>query len=206
MSSSAPPLLDTAALRKTAGTIRRLWQLNCSFGWDFAMLAMNSLRLGDAEQAVEYLLHPIFQFDDAGNPVGGSRLPTPYFPNSGGLLRATAMDGRGLGRRREQGKGEGTAGSALIEGVGEGSEGGGACEGIMMEERGGQLPVVRVCAKIRGCKFVAQLVPVREYLVSAISRNIKPPTWMDEHFTIFCFHTTRPYHSLLTPPRDFVTP
>lgn len=83
--------LDLGALRKTAGKIRELWALDYSYGWDFAMLAMNSLRLGDPDQAVEYLLHPIFQFDDAGYPVGGSRVPTPYFPNSASLLVATAM-------------------------------------------------------------------------------------------------------------------
>jgi hypothetical protein len=83
--------LDVDALRKTAAKIKELWALDFSYGWDFAMLAMNSLRLGDPEQAVEYLLHPIFQFDDAGYPVGGSRVPTPYFPNSASLLIATAM-------------------------------------------------------------------------------------------------------------------
>lgn len=88
--ASGPPL-DVAALRKTAAKIKELWALDYSYGWDFAMLAMNSLRLGDPEQAVEYLLHPIFQFDDAGYPVGGSRVPTPYFPNSASLLVATAM-------------------------------------------------------------------------------------------------------------------
>ncbi|KAK4237637.1 Six-hairpin glycosidase-like protein [Achaetomium macrosporum] len=88
--ASGPPP-DGAVLRKTAAKIRELWALEDSYGWDFAMLAMNSLRLGDPEQAVEYLLHPIFQFDDAGYPVGGSRVPTPYFPNSASLLIATAM-------------------------------------------------------------------------------------------------------------------
>jgi hypothetical protein len=83
--------LDLAALKKTAGKIKELWALDYSYGWDFAMLAMNSLRLGDPDQAVDYLLHPIFQFDDAGYPVGGSRVPTPYFPNSASLLIATAM-------------------------------------------------------------------------------------------------------------------
>ncbi|KAK3344448.1 Six-hairpin glycosidase-like protein [Lasiosphaeria hispida] len=88
--ASGPPL-DEAVLRKTAGKIKELWALEESYGWDFSMLAMNSLRLGDVEQAVEYLLHPIFQFDDAGYPVGGSRVPTPYFPNAASLLLATAM-------------------------------------------------------------------------------------------------------------------
>ncbi|KAK3683985.1 Six-hairpin glycosidase-like protein [Podospora appendiculata] len=88
---SSGPALDTKALRKTADKIKQHWALEESYGWDFSMLAMNSLRLGDAEQAVEYLLHPIFAFDDTGYPVGGSRVPTPYFPNAASLLLATAM-------------------------------------------------------------------------------------------------------------------
>ncbi|KAK4190169.1 Six-hairpin glycosidase-like protein [Podospora australis] len=83
--------LDMDVVKKTAGKIKETWALGESYGWDFAMLAMNELRLGNAEQAVEYLLHPIFEFDDAGYPVGGSRVPTPYFPNSASLLLATAM-------------------------------------------------------------------------------------------------------------------
>ena len=55
------------------------------------MLAMNALRLGDAKKAVEYRLHPISQFNDAGYPVGESSVPTPYFPNSASLLLAVAM-------------------------------------------------------------------------------------------------------------------
>jgi hypothetical protein len=87
---SGPPL-DDIVLRKTAGRIRETWALDESYGWDFSMLAMNSLRLGDVDGAIEYLLHPIFQFDDAGYPVGGTRVPTPYFPNSASLLLAVAM-------------------------------------------------------------------------------------------------------------------
>lgn len=87
---SGPPL-DEAALRKTSDRILETWALDESFGWDFSMLAMNSLRLGDVDRALDYLLHPIFEFDDAGYPVGGSRVPTPYFPNSASLLLAVAM-------------------------------------------------------------------------------------------------------------------
>ncbi|EEY21049.1 conserved hypothetical protein [Verticillium alfalfae VaMs.102] len=36
-------------------------------------------------------LHPTFRFDDAGYPVGGTRVPTPYFPSAGSLLMAVAM-------------------------------------------------------------------------------------------------------------------
>ena len=55
------------------------------------MLAMSAARLGDAEKAVDWLLHPLFAFDDVGMPIGGVRVPTPYFPGSGGLLYAVAM-------------------------------------------------------------------------------------------------------------------
>ncbi|KUI62383.1 hypothetical protein VP1G_09496 [Cytospora mali] len=90
-----PPMsglpLNLTVVQNTANKILELWDLEDSYGWDFSLLAMNSLRLGDVDQAVAYLLHPVFQFDDAGYPVGGSRVPTPYFPNSASLLLATAM-------------------------------------------------------------------------------------------------------------------
>ncbi|KAI1766554.1 Six-hairpin glycosidase-like protein [Hypoxylon sp. FL1150] len=88
--SSGPPLNLTVA-KNTADKIRDLWDLEDCWGWDFPMLAMNSLRLGDVDQAVTYLLHPLFEFDDAGYPVGGSRVPTPYFPGSSSFLSAMAM-------------------------------------------------------------------------------------------------------------------
>lgn len=87
---SGPPL-NLTVVQNTADKILELWDLEDSYGWDFSLLAMNSLRLGDVDQAVAYLLHPVFQFDDAGYPVGGSRVPTPYFPNAASLLLATAM-------------------------------------------------------------------------------------------------------------------
>lgn len=88
---SDPLVFDASISRATADRIASSWQLEDSYGWDFALLAMNSLRLGDVDRAVAYLLHPVFQFDDAGYPVGGSRVPTPYFPNAAGLLIAVAM-------------------------------------------------------------------------------------------------------------------
>ncbi|KAK3986236.1 Six-hairpin glycosidase-like protein [Cladorrhinum sp. PSN332] len=83
--------VDLRVMRNTADKIRETWRLEESYGWDFAMLAMNELRLGRPDRAVEYLLHPVFEFDDAGYPVGGSRVPTPYFPNAAGLLVAVGM-------------------------------------------------------------------------------------------------------------------
>ena len=55
------------------------------------MLAMSAARNNETEMAIEWLLDPLFQFDDVGMPVGGVRVPTPYFPGAGGLLYAIAM-------------------------------------------------------------------------------------------------------------------
>ncbi|OTA96679.1 hypothetical protein M434DRAFT_372946 [Hypoxylon sp. CO27-5] len=88
---SSGPALNMTVVKNTADKIRDLWDLGDCWGWDFPMLAMNSLRLGDVDQAVAYLLHPLFEFDDAGYPVGGSRVPTPYFPGSSSFLVAMAM-------------------------------------------------------------------------------------------------------------------
>lgn len=88
-SSGAP--LNMTVLRNTAARIRRQWALDQSYGWDFSMLAMNSLRLGDVDGTLYYLLHPHYVFDDAGYPEGGTRVATPYFPDSGGLLLTAAM-------------------------------------------------------------------------------------------------------------------
>ncbi|KAK9782918.1 putative Six-hairpin glycosidase-like protein [Seiridium cardinale] len=85
------PSLNMTVVQNTHDKITQLWDLADCWGWDFPMLAMNSLRLGDVEQAIAYLLDPLFEFDDAGYPVGGIRVATPYFPGSGGFLLAMAM-------------------------------------------------------------------------------------------------------------------
>lgn len=71
------------------------------------MLAMNSVRLGRKEKAIEYLLDENFAFDDVGMPIGGPRVPTPYFPGSASLLWAVAMISGGW---------EGVEGSQFPEG------------------------------------------------------------------------------------------
>lgn len=59
------------------------------------MLAMSAARNGEADKAVDWLLHPLFEFDDVGMPIGGVRVPTPYFPGAGALLYAVAMMAKG---------------------------------------------------------------------------------------------------------------
>ncbi|KAI0484272.1 Six-hairpin glycosidase-like protein [Xylariaceae sp. FL0804] len=89
--SPGPAALNMTVVQNTADRIRDLWDLSTCWGWDFPMLAMNALRLGDVDRAVAYLLHPLFRFDDAGYAVGGSQVPTPYFPGASALLLAAAM-------------------------------------------------------------------------------------------------------------------
>jgi hypothetical protein len=55
------------------------------------MLAMSAAKIGEPDTAVDWLLDPLFQFDEVGMPIGGVRVPTPYFPGSGGLLYAVAL-------------------------------------------------------------------------------------------------------------------
>ncbi|KAL5494771.1 hypothetical protein ACEPAI_233 [Sanghuangporus weigelae] len=71
------------------------WNISNCWGWDFGMLAMSAARNNEPEQAVSWLLHDLFSFDDVGMPTGGTRVPTPYFPGSGSLLLAIAMMAKG---------------------------------------------------------------------------------------------------------------
>ncbi|GIK07145.1 hypothetical protein Aspvir_002800 [Aspergillus viridinutans] len=85
------PGVDVGIVNATMMKINQVWNLTNSYGWDFPMLALTATRLGNPQQAVDYLLNPVFQFDDVGNPIGGTRVPTPYFPASSSLLLAVAM-------------------------------------------------------------------------------------------------------------------
>jgi hypothetical protein len=83
--------VNLTIVNNTAQKIYSAWDFANLYGWDFPLLAMNAARLGDAEKAIALLLDQNFQFDDVGMPVGGTRVPTPYFPASGSLLLAVGM-------------------------------------------------------------------------------------------------------------------
>ncbi|KAI0635047.1 Six-hairpin glycosidase-like protein [Trametes polyzona] len=87
--------VSLAMAKATAEKVWTSWNISNCWGWDFPMLAMSAARNGETEKAVEWLLHPLFEFDDVGMPVGGVRVPTPYFPGSGALLYAMAMMSEG---------------------------------------------------------------------------------------------------------------
>ncbi|KAJ7312866.1 Six-hairpin glycosidase-like protein [Mycena albidolilacea] len=87
--------LDLETSRLTTEKVWTSWNVSNLWGWDFPLLAMSAARIGEQEQAVEFLLHPLFRFDDVGMPIGGVRVPTPYFPGSGALLYAVALMAHG---------------------------------------------------------------------------------------------------------------
>ncbi|TFK36258.1 Six-hairpin glycosidase-like protein [Crucibulum laeve] len=83
--------LDVGVAKATAEKVWTHWNVTDFWGWDFPMLAMSAARNGDPSKAVDWLLDPLFLFDDVGMPVGGVRVPTPYFPGAGALLYSVAM-------------------------------------------------------------------------------------------------------------------
>jgi hypothetical protein len=82
--------VDSATMRRTLDKVLATWHFDRTWGWDFPMLAMCAARLGDPDQAIDFLMTsgPGFQFDERGLATGG---PIPYFPANGGLLYAIAM-------------------------------------------------------------------------------------------------------------------
>ena len=82
--------VDPVCFKKTLDKVISTWNFNRTWGWDFPMVAMAAARTGNAELAIDMLLHasPGFQFDEHGLATGG---PFPYFPSNGALLTAVAM-------------------------------------------------------------------------------------------------------------------
>ncbi|KAF2252400.1 hypothetical protein BU26DRAFT_517036 [Trematosphaeria pertusa] len=85
------PRLNLTIFNNTLGKVYQSWNFTYSYGWDFPLLAITAARVGDADRAVRWLLDPDNKFDAVGMPVGGTRVPTPYFPSSAGLLLAVGM-------------------------------------------------------------------------------------------------------------------
>jgi len=85
------PGLNLTVAQATTEKVWSHWNISNCWGWDFPMLAMSAARIGQQEEAINWLLHPLFQFDEVGMPVGGVRVPTPYFPGAGSLLYAVGM-------------------------------------------------------------------------------------------------------------------
>ncbi|KAJ4300760.1 hypothetical protein N0V90_002848 [Kalmusia sp. IMI 367209] len=82
---------DLTVFQKTVDKVYASWDFANLYGWDFPLMAMAGARMGDGEKAVEWLLDPNNRVNELGMPEGGTRVPTPYFPASAGLLLAVGM-------------------------------------------------------------------------------------------------------------------
>jgi hypothetical protein len=83
--------------KKMSATLDRVlecWDYPTMWGWDFAMLAMTAVRLGEPEKAIEILLKdtPKNSYVTSGNNYQRMRTDLPlYLPGNGSLLLAVAM-------------------------------------------------------------------------------------------------------------------
>ncbi|TWT85897.1 hypothetical protein Pla123a_07040 [Posidoniimonas polymericola] len=85
-------LVDREAMRRTLLDVRRDWDWESTWGWDYPMMAMTAARLGEHKQAVDCLLldTPKNDYLQNGHCFQADRLPV-YLPANGGLLTAVAM-------------------------------------------------------------------------------------------------------------------
>ena len=92
-------LLDTGRLDRntvsdTLQKVEECWDYSSLWGWDFAVLAMTALRLGDTKRALSLLLSDTsknrYVINGHNNQEGDSSLPL-YLPGNGSLLLALAM-------------------------------------------------------------------------------------------------------------------
>lgn len=83
---------DRETMKRTFDRVRKTWNWNRTWGWDYPMLAMTAARLGEGEKAVELLMMdtPRNQYLPNGHCFQHPGLPV-YLPGNGGLLTAAAM-------------------------------------------------------------------------------------------------------------------
>ncbi|MBN2475791.1 MAG: hypothetical protein JXB62_14360 [Pirellulales bacterium] len=84
--------VDRPTMRRTLDRVRRDWQWDRTWGWDYPMAAMTAARVGEAEAAVDLLMMPVAKnrYLKNGHNWQSDRLPV-YLPGNGGLLAAVAM-------------------------------------------------------------------------------------------------------------------
>ncbi len=87
-------LIDRSAMKRTLDSVKKYWRYDRLWGWDFPVMAMTAARLGDAEQAVDFLLAPgvknIYLPNGHNRQEGRKDLPL-YLPGNGGFLIAMGM-------------------------------------------------------------------------------------------------------------------
>ncbi len=88
------PTVDVATMKNTLGAVLKTWDWNKKiWGWDYPMIAMTALKLGNTKLAFDLLLKDAShnQYLINGHcPQQGAQLPV-YLPANGALLSAMAM-------------------------------------------------------------------------------------------------------------------
>lgn len=86
--------IEPEVMRATLDKVLECWDFTTMWGWDFAMMAMTDVRLGDPGAAVDILLKdtPKNSYVASGNNYQRMRTDLPlYLPGNGSLLLAAAM-------------------------------------------------------------------------------------------------------------------
>ena len=84
-------MVDDKILASTLDTIRKKWNWQSTWGWDFPMLAMSAASIGRSEQAIDFLMMdvPKNRYLSNGHNHQDARLAI-YLAGNGGLLTAVA--------------------------------------------------------------------------------------------------------------------
>ena len=86
--------VDSEIMRTTLHKIIECWEYKSLWGWDFAMMAMTAVRLGEPETVIDILLKDTLKnrYVASGNNWQESREDLPlYLPGNGALLLAVPI-------------------------------------------------------------------------------------------------------------------
>ena len=93
-------------VRATLNKVLECWEFDTMWGWDFALMAMTAVRLGEYDLAMDILMKDTAknQYVTSGNNYQRLRTDLPlYLPGNGSLLLAMAMMTAGSGSEQENG-------------------------------------------------------------------------------------------------------
>jgi hypothetical protein len=85
--------IDPEIMRRTLAAVRRDWNWESTWGWDYPVIAMTAARLGDGKAAIDALLidTPKNQYLPNGHNFQMAPALPLYLPGNGGLLMAVGM-------------------------------------------------------------------------------------------------------------------
>lgn len=96
--------IDLEIMRNSLEEVEKCWNYPSLWGWDFAVMCMTAVRLGEPEHAIDLLLKDTFKnvYVVSGNNFQQGRKDLPlYLPGNGSLLLAAALMTAGYPGSRE---------------------------------------------------------------------------------------------------------